>query len=40
MQMALCYWLREAQGMIDKLIEIGRFYGMDVNVENAKAMRN
>jgi len=27
------------QGMIDKLIEIGKFYAMDVNVENIKAMR-
>ena len=28
------------QGMIDKLIEILRFYGMEVSVENTKAMRN
>jgi hypothetical protein len=27
-------------GMIDKLIEIGRFFGMEVNVENTKAMTN
>jgi hypothetical protein len=27
------------QGMIDKLIETGRFYGMEVNVGNAKAVR-
>jgi hypothetical protein len=27
------------QRIIDKLIEIGRFYGMEVNLENTKAMR-
>jgi len=27
------------QGMIDKLIEIGRCYGMDMNVEKTKVMR-
>ena len=27
------------QGMIDKLIEIGRFYGLEMNVEKAKVMR-
>jgi len=27
------------QGMIDKLIEIGRCYGMEVNVGKAKVMR-
>jgi hypothetical protein len=27
------------QDMIDKLIEIGRLYGIEVNVENTKAMR-
>ena len=27
------------QGMIDKLIETGRFYGIEVNAENTKAMR-
>jgi len=27
------------QGMIDKLIEIGRCYGMEMNVEKTKAMR-
>ena len=27
------------QDMIDKLIEIRSFYGMEVNVENTKAMR-
>jgi hypothetical protein len=26
-------------GMIDKLIEIGRSYGMEMNVENTKVMR-
>jgi hypothetical protein len=25
--------------MIDKLIEVGRGYGMEINVENNKAMR-
>jgi len=27
------------QGMIDKLIEIGRCYGMEINVEKVKVMR-
>jgi ribosomal protein L39E len=27
------------QGMIDKLIEIGRCYGMEMNVDKTKAMR-
>jgi len=27
------------QGMIDKLIEVGRCYGMEVNVEKTKVMR-
>jgi hypothetical protein len=27
------------QGMIDKLIEIGRCYGMEKNVEKTKVMR-
>ena len=27
------------QGMIDKLIEIGRCYGMEMNVEKTKIMR-
>ena len=27
------------QGMIDKLIEIGSFYGMEMNVEKTKVMR-
>jgi hypothetical protein len=27
------------QGVIGKLIEIGRFCGMKINVENPKAMR-
>jgi hypothetical protein len=27
------------QGMIDRLIEIGRRYGMEMNVENTKVMR-
>jgi hypothetical protein len=27
------------QGMIDKLIEIGRGYGMEINLENTKVMR-
>jgi len=42
MQMTLCYWLREKkmlQDMIDKLIEIGRCYGMEMNVEKIKVMR-
>ena len=27
------------QGMIDKLTEIGRYYGMEMNVEKTKVMR-
>ena len=27
------------QGMIDKLIEIGRYYGVEMNVEKTKVMR-
>ena len=27
------------QGMVERLTEIGRYYGMDVNVEKTKAMR-
>jgi hypothetical protein len=27
------------QGMIDRLTEIGRWYGMEMNVEETKAMR-
>jgi hypothetical protein len=27
------------QGMIDKLIELGRCYGMEMNVEKTKGMR-
>ena len=27
------------QGMIDKLIEVGRCYGMEINVERTKVMR-
>jgi hypothetical protein len=27
------------QGMIDRLIEVGRHYGMEMNVEKTKAMR-
>ena len=27
------------QGMIDKLIEVGRCYGMEINVEKMKVMR-
>ena len=27
------------QGMIDKLIETGRYYGMEINVEKTKVMR-
>jgi len=27
------------QGMIDKLIQTGRYYGMEMNVEKTKAMR-
>ena len=27
------------QGMIDKLIETGRYYGMEMNVERTKVMR-
>ena len=28
------------QGMIDKLIQIGRCYGMEMNVKKTKVMRN
>jgi len=27
------------QGMIDKLFETGRYYGMEINVEKTKLMR-
>ena len=27
------------QGMIDKLIETGRYYGMEISVEKTKVMR-
>jgi ABC-type cobalamin/Fe3+-siderophores transport system ATPase subunit len=27
------------QGMIDRVIEIGRYYGIEMNVEKTKAMR-
>ena len=27
------------QGMIEKLTEVGRYYGMEVNMEKTKAMR-
>jgi hypothetical protein len=27
------------QGMIDKFIETGRYYGMEINVEKTKVMR-
>ena len=27
------------QGMIDKLTETGRYYGMEINVEKTKVMR-
>jgi hypothetical protein len=27
------------EGMIDRIIEIGRFYGMEMNVEKTKVMR-
>ena len=40
--MTLCYWLKEEkvlQDMIDKLIEIGGCYGMEMNVEKTKVMR-
>jgi hypothetical protein len=30
---------KEEKGMIDKLIEIGRCYGMEINVEKTKLMR-
>jgi hypothetical protein len=30
---------RVLQDMIDKLIEIGKCYGMEMNVENTKVMR-
>jgi hypothetical protein len=35
MQMSLCYWLREKNGATvhDRVTEIGRCYGMEVNVE-------
>jgi hypothetical protein len=42
MQMNLCYWLRKKkvlQDIIDKLIEIGGCYGMEMNVEETKVMR-
>jgi len=42
MQMTLCYWLRKKrclQDMSDKLTEIGRCYGIEMNVEKTKVMR-
>ena len=27
------------QGMLDKLIEYGRYYGLEINVEKTKVMR-
>ena len=30
---------RVLQGMIDNLIEIGRYYGMEINVEKTKVMK-
>jgi hypothetical protein len=38
----LCYWLRKKtrlQGIIDRLIETGRCYGMEMNVGKTKAMK-
>ena len=42
MQMTLCYWPRKEkvlQDMIDKLIEIGGCYGMEMNVEETNVFR-
>jgi hypothetical protein len=40
MQMTWCYWLRKKLCyMIGELIEIGRCYGMEMNVEKTKVMR-
>jgi hypothetical protein len=35
--MTLCYWLRKK--LTDKLTEIGRCYGVEMNVEKTKVMR-
>ena len=40
MQINLCYWLRTVlQGMIDRVYEIGGFYGMEMDVAESKVMR-
>ena len=42
MQMTLFLMAKEKrvmQGMIDKLIEVGKWYGMEINVEKIKVMR-
>jgi hypothetical protein len=40
MQMILCYWLRRnmLEDMTDRLIEIRRCYGMEINVEKTKVI--
>jgi hypothetical protein len=38
MQMTLCYWLRKKR-CYDKLIEIGRCYGMEKKIKKTKVMR-
>jgi hypothetical protein len=35
MQMTLCCWLR-MKSMVDTLTEIGRYYGMEMNVERIR----
>jgi hypothetical protein len=40
--MNLCYWLRKKkilQIMTDKLLEVERGYGMEINAGNTKTMR-
>jgi len=42
MKMTLYYWIKEEtvlRDMIDRPIEIGRCYGMEMNVERTKVMK-
>ena len=42
MKVPFCYWLRNKrcpQGMVDGLIEIGRFYDLEMNLGGGSGMR-
>jgi hypothetical protein len=39
MQIALCYVQVVLQGVVERLIEIGRCCGMEINVEETKVMK-